>query len=281
MNSKQITQTLQRATTKMVRPFVRILLRNGISFGLFAEIVKRVYVEVATEEFIIPGKPQTTSRVSTLTGLTRKEVQRIKNLSAGDESNSASRYNRAARVISAWASEKAFQDPQGHPAELPFNGEEPSFSALVKNASGDITARTILDELIHVHAVRELQNGKLKLLTRAYIPDGDDAEKINILGTDVADLIATIDHNIRCPSGDTYFQRKVCYDNLPEEVMAELKEIIATKAQAALESMNEDMVRRDRDSTPEVKGSGRVRAGLGIYYFEERRQKDGEDKGDS
>ncbi|NOY63031.1 MAG: hypothetical protein GXP10_07765 [Gammaproteobacteria bacterium] len=280
MRSKQITQTLQRATTKMVRPLVRILLRNGISFGLFAEIVKRAYVEVATEEFAIPGKAQTTSRVSTLTGLTRKEVQRIKGQPEGGEDISTSRYNRAARVISHWTSDVAFQDRQGEPAELSFDGDGSSFSALVKNASGDITPRTILDELIHVRAVDELQNGKLKLLTRAYIPDGDDAEKINILGNDVADLIATIDHNIRCEPAAAFFQRKVCYDNLPEEAISELKQLIASKAQAALESMNDDMARRDRDNcgldnSADSSGTGRVRAGLGIYYFEERCEKGG------
>ena len=270
MSSQTLTKALEKAIRQMFRPLVRILLRNGVSFGHFAEIAKRVYVEVATDEFRIPGRAQTTSRVATLTGLTRKEVQRLNK--AGheeEEANGNSRYNRAARVISAWTSQPQYLDETGQPARLVFDGHNPSFTSLVKSASGDIPPRTILDELIHVGAVKKVEEERLQLLTRAYIPFGDDAEKIAILGSDVAALIQTIDHNLNCPRDEAYFQRKVCYDNLPVEAMEALRQTIARQAQAALEEMNEEMARCDRDANPEVEGSGQVRAGLGIYYFEE------------
>ncbi len=269
MAAMDLTKALQSALTRLLKPLVRILLRNGVSFGVFAEYAKRVYVDVASEEFVIPGKAQTTSRISTLTGLTRKDVQRIKELDEDDDQDLSARYNRAARVITAWTRESSYLDATGQPLALPFDKAQPSFSSLVKAASGDITPRTILDELLHVGAIRAQSDGLLHLKTRAYIPHGDNIEKVGILGSDVHDLIATIDHNLKAAPGTTYFQRKVCYDNLPEEVMDELRQIIETKAQAALESMNEDMVRCDRDSNPAKKGHGRVRAGLGIYYFQE------------
>jgi len=253
----------------LLKPLVRILLRNGISFGQFSDLAKRAYVEVARDEFTIPGKPQTTSRVSAITGLTRKDVQRLKKENLDNDAKVTAKYSRAARVISAWVSESAYLDQQGSPLFLPFEGAEPSFTALVKEASGDITARTILDELIHIEAVKRLEDGRLELLVRAYIPMADDVEKIGILGADVSDLISTIDHNLSIKKDGAYFQRKVCYDNLPQEVMDELRDTIAEKAQAALESMNEDMAKCDRDRHPEQEGSGRVRAGLGIYYFQD------------
>lgn len=269
MSSQAITKALENAISRMLRPLVRILLRNGISFGHFAEIAKQVYVEVANDEFQIPGKTQTTSRVATLTGLTRKEVQRLSKSGHEEETNGNGRYNRAARVISAWTSQPQYLDETGEPALLVFDGHNPSFTSLVKGASGDIPPRTILDELIHVGAVKKVEGERLQLLTRAYIPFGDDAEKIAILGSDVAALIQTIDHNLNCPREEAYFQRKVCYDNLPVEAMEALRQTIARQAQAALEEMNEEMARHDRDANPEVEGSGQVRAGLGIYYFEE------------
>ena len=275
-------QTLHRALSTLLSPLVKVLLRNGISFSEFAELAKRAYVEVATEEFEIPGKPQTVSRIATLTGLTRKDVQRIKNSTQSDESGvDTSKYNRAARVITAWISTSAFLDENAQPLPLPIDGNEVSFTDLVKEASGDITVRTILDELLHIGAVEKLEDGRIKLLTRAYIPKGDDAEKIDILGADVADLITTIDHNLSS-SDQAFFQRKVCYDNLPIETIEKLREIIAQKGQSALESMNEDLSASDRDSNPKIKGSGRVRAGLGIYYFERNldieSNKNGDDK---
>ncbi len=277
MSSGELTRVLNHAVMRLLKPLVRILLRNGISFGQFAELAKRAYVDVASDEFTIPGKPQTTSRVSTITGLTRKDVQRLKKEPLEHDAKASAKYSRAARVISAWISEPAYLDQQGQPKRLSLEGIEPSFTALVKDASGDITARTILDELMHIGAVKQLDDGGLELLVRAYVPMGDDAEKIAILGTDVSDLIGTIDHNLSSQPGETYFQRKVCYDNLPQEVMDELRASIVAKAQAALESMNEDMARHDRDRNSKQQGSGRVRAGLGIFYFQDENKDKGEE----
>lgn len=259
-----------------MKPLVRILLRNGVSFGQFAELGRRAYMEVARDEFQIPGKPQTTSRISAITGLTRKDVQRLAKQAPAVERAATAKFNRAARVISAWISEAEYLDDKHQPKVLSFEGDTASFSQLVKAASGDITPRTILDELLHIGAVQESPSGEFALLVRAYIPAGDDEEKLQILGTDVADLINTIDHNLQASVGQGYFQRKVCYDNLPLEVMEELRASIEQKAQAALEAMNEDMARCDRDRQPELKGQGRVRAGLGIFYFQGELKNDDE-----
>jgi hypothetical protein len=43
----------------------------------------------------------------------------------------------------------------------------------------------------------------------------------------------------------------------------------AEDAQALIERMDAWLSMRDRDVNPRVRGNGRVRAGLGIYYFEE------------
>lgn len=270
MASGLLSDVLNAAVLRLLKPLVRILLRNGVSFGQFAELGRRAYMEVARDEFQIPGKPQTISRISTVTGLTRKDVQRLNNTQPERGAAASAKFNRAARVISAWISEQGYQDDNQQPRLLYFDGTAVSFSALVKVASGDITARTILDELMHIGAVEALSDGLLQLKVRAYIPAGDNQEKVAILGTDVADLINTFDHNINAKSGQAYFQRKVCYDNLPLETMAKLRADIEKKAQAALEAMNNDMAAcdRDRDRDPKLQGSGRVRAGLGIYYFE-------------
>jgi hypothetical protein len=129
--------------------------------------------------------------------------------------------------------------------------------------------RAILDELLRVRAVELLEDGRIRLLARSYVPAAGAVEKLGILGTDVADLIATIDWNLRCPPSEAYFQRKVQYDNLPSEVMLELRNLTRERAQALIEQLDRWMAARDRDVTPTVRGTGRKRAMLGIYYFEE------------
>jgi len=92
-------RALQRAIEQLLRPLCRLLLRHSVSFGAFEDMAKRVYVDVALKDFGISGKKPTTSRIAVLSGLTRKEVQRLL-LESDDEGHEvADRYNRAARVL--------------------------------------------------------------------------------------------------------------------------------------------------------------------------------------
>ena len=85
MNDKHL-KPLFAAILRLLRPLVRILLRNGVSYSTFADYAKWVYVDVASKEFGIRGRKQSTSRVSVLTGLSRKEVMRVRQLPRPDDS---------------------------------------------------------------------------------------------------------------------------------------------------------------------------------------------------
>ena len=250
-----------------------------MSFNAFCDFAKQVYVEVGMREFGIPGRKQSVSRTSILTGLSRKEVQRT----LGEQTQSASsegqeRYNRAARVIAGWVRDSEFTDRAGDPLVLAPAGDGASFSVLVKRYSGDVPARAVLDELLRVGAVEQLADGHIRLLSRAYIPRTSDLDKLDILGADVADLITTIDHNLGQGAGDPRFQRKVMYDNLPEEAISRFRALSAEQAQALLEKLDAWLSQHDRDMNPALKGTGRVRAGIGIYYFEEKLGQPSQDK---
>jgi hypothetical protein len=194
---------------------------------------------------------------------------RVRKLSRPDDRASTEKYNRAARVIAAWRRDRNFLDAEGKPAPLPMAGPDVSFSELVKRFSGDVPVRATLDELIRVGAVERLEDGRISLLTRTYIPESSDADKLHILGTDVAHLISTIDHNLKSDPIGPLFQRKVAYDNLPDEVLPAFRKHSAKRAQTFLESLDRWLAQHDRDVTPTDKGTGRNQAGIGIYYFEE------------
>ena len=262
-------QTLSRVVLRILKPLVRILLRNGVSFGTFADLAKWVYIDVAREDFGIGERKQSTSRISILTGLSRKEVTRVGKLKRPSDQGSAERYNRAARVIASWLREPDFTDGEGQPAILPMSGGGATFSELVRRFSGDIPARAIRDELMRIGALEQLEDGRIRLRARAYIPKTSEGDKMHILGTDVSHLISTIDHNLRPDVPEPFFQRKVAYDNLPQEVLPHLRRLTGRKAQALLETLDRWLARHDRDTNPAVAGTDRKRAGIGIYYFEE------------
>ena len=73
MNEKH-QKALVAAVLKLLRPLARILLRNGVSFSTFSDAAKWIYVDVATKEFRIEGRKQSTSRVSVITGLSRRGI---------------------------------------------------------------------------------------------------------------------------------------------------------------------------------------------------------------
>lgn len=262
-------QALSAAGLRLLRPLVRILLRNGVSYKTFADLAKWVYVDVAMKEFGIEGRKQTISRVSVITGLSRKEVLRVRRLERPDDRTSVEQYNRAARVIAGWRRDKDFLDASGRPASLPMTGKGATFPELIRRFSGDVPVRAILDELIRIGAVKRMKNDRIRLLARAYIPEGSDVDKLHILGTDVDHLIATIDHNLQHGETMPFFQRKVFYDNLPDETLPKFRKLSANKAQRLLEHLDRWLATHDRDVNQSVKGTGRNRAGLGIYYIEE------------
>jgi hypothetical protein len=267
--AENIKLHLSGSIAQMLRPLVRIMLRFGVSFGEFAEMARWLFVDVADRDFGIEGRKQTVSRISVITGLNRKDVTRLKKINIHEDNDVSPGINRAGRVISGWVRDKAFHDKKGNPAPLPLEGKKKSFSSLVKQYSGDMPVRAVLDELLRIEAVSKDETNTVHLLTKAYIPKNVDAEKISILGADAADLISTIDHNLGDPEDQPFFQRKVMYDNIPAEVVAGFREISFTESQQLLEKLDVILADHDRDFNPGIRGSGRKRLGVGIYYFEE------------
>jgi hypothetical protein len=265
----QQDSSITRAITRLLTPLVRVLLRHGVSLGLFNDLAKRIYVRVAEDEFPLAGRKQTTARVAVLTGLPRKEVAQLRteSMPAADDVFDA-RHNRAARVISGWMHDADFKDASGEAATLPLEGES-GFEALVRRYSGDIPARTVLDELVRVGTVETCEDGSVRLLQRGYIPDADTEQKLHILGTDTRDLIATIDHNLNHGDQPPRFQRKVVYDNVPEEFVQAFSHLVTERGETLLAEFDQWLAQRDRDRTPGVGGTGRVRLGLAIHMIED------------
>ena len=157
-------QRLLDAIARVLKPLVRILLRNGVPSDALTELVRKVYVDVASTEFRLAGKRQTQSRISVLTGLNRKEVARLTRTIADEAPQPESRRNRAAHVLSAWLRDPDFCDRKGDPLDLPLTGAV-SFTELVKRHSGDMKPRAVADELIAADAL-ERADGKLRMTAR-------------------------------------------------------------------------------------------------------------------
>lgn len=266
---------LASALVRLLRPLVRLLLRHGLPFAAFDRIARRLYVDVALHEFGIPGKKPSIARASILTGLTRKQVQQLMAAPIAPPDGSEARYNRAARVLTAWLREADFRDARGRPRALEVDGAA-GFAELVRRHSGDMPVRAVLDELLRVGAVRQRPDGCVELVARAYVPQRSAADQLHILGHDVADLITTIDHNLqRGDAGQARFQRKVMYHAIPVDALPAFRTLSAAQAQALLEKLDRWLAAHDADPSADAHPA-RARVGLGIYQFEEERRSPGD-----
>jgi hypothetical protein len=278
-----VQNALFAAVMKLLRPLVRIFLRNGLPFGAFADLARWVYVDVARREFGIAGRKPSDSRVAIITGLSRKEVRRLRLLDPPTDAAAVKRYNRAARVIAGWRRDPEFAHTDGTARELTLEGAEASFGQLVRRYSGDVPPRAVLDELVQIEAVQIRADDRIRLQADAYLPKGDTEKMYSILGTDVAMLIAAIDHNTDDSSDRPWLQRKVAYDNIPAEALEMIRAYSARAGQHLLEQLDRMFAQYDRDANPKSTGTGRMQAGVGIYYFEgdapvENLEPDGDDR---
>ena len=260
-----VQQALSQALSAMLKPLTRVLLRNGVSYGVFAELARKIFVEVAFEDFTVAGRKQTISRVAALTGLTRKEVKRLTELDQAGDAGTHQRFNRAIRVISGWTGDKRFTDARHRPRVLPMDGPD-SFAELVKDYSGDMPHMAMLSVLQEAGTVQRT-NDNVKLIKRAYVPAGDPIEKISILGADSAELISTIDHNLTSTGDDLRYQRKVSYPSVSSKAATNFKQLSARKSQALLEEFNNWLAKHEDDAGDDQ--DQRKQVSLGIYYFED------------
>jgi len=265
MSETDATQSvLQLALYRVLKALAKVAMHYGMSVAAVTELLRRAYVDAAEETLGVDGKKIKSSSICALTGLYRKEVVRIQELPAVDAATVDDRYNRSARVISGWTRDEAYCTKAGRPAVLPFDGDH-SFSELVRQYSGDMTPKSMLAELTRLGSVEVTKSDSIKLKNTAFIPQESDLDTLQILGTDTADLISTIQHNMDKPTELRRFQRKVGYLHIPERHVEEFRVHAAKESQKLLEKLDAWLSKRDTEDMADGKPGSRI--GLGIFQF--------------
>ena len=178
-----------------MRPIARFLLQFGIGYRECSEVLKRAFVEVATEKYGIRGRPTNVSRVAVMTGLTRKEVKRIRESKATVSNSGITTRNSPAEVLNLWFTGPEYVSDNGTPRDLPFSGESASFASLVRNCAGDIPPGAMRTELKRVGAIVENSDGSLSVVKRHFVPAEVDDRLIEGLSFGIKTLASTVAHN--------------------------------------------------------------------------------------
>jgi len=263
-----IGEGLTHAAREVLRPIVRRLLAARIPFGQLEGRLRELFVEIAAEEFQLPDKPQTDSRVALLTGINRKEVRRIRGQGEISPEPSTFRRNQMASLISRWTSDRRFRDEAGKPRPLPYRAKRgPSFVELARTVKTDLPPRAIVDELVRIGAVK-LADDLVLLQAESYVPSLSSPDKLAMLADDPAELVETMLGNIFADGDELLLQRKVAYDNIGADALERMRAEVRREGERFLRRMNDVLARYDHDRNPKAPGGDRVSAGVGLYYFE-------------
>jgi hypothetical protein len=256
-------------------------MRNGFSAPETQELVRQVFVDAATVDESGSGKKNLSdSRIAIITGLTRKEVGRLragKGLASIDTSQS-----RIQRLIAGWNQDPAFTGPYGLPLALPFDEgakkDTPSFTELVEKHGGGLPAKAMLDELLRTGlAVQEGDSDLIRNTGRTYIPDQMDPAALEHFGKVIARLADTLDFNNQTKvTGESRFERAASTDiGLTRDQYRRFDKFLRDKCQELLETIDnwlaDEEGRIDPTDNNERLKQLRMHSGIGVYHFLDRR----------
>lgn len=268
---KQHRTAITGMAASVLRPLIKVLIRHSFSHADLTELVRKSYVEVAYDDFKKPGSKMTYSRAALLSGLSRKEVVRLKKLLDNDERAENGIERRAMRVVNGWLSDMQFMDINKKPRSLRLVGEKGSFTALVAQFAKGSSPKEVLAHLNKTGLTSQSGPHCVDLVSSGYIPQYDEMEKIRVLSVCVSDLFGTAVHNTTSSNSDIRFQRQLVYSGIEESLARQFHDISSEKAMALFQTLNEFLFNGREQSSSELRRSGK-RVGLGIYYFEGAKQ---------
>ena len=148
-------EMLLRSLKRLLRPLVRLLIRNGITYPVISEAVRDLYLDVALRDILTEDRARTDSRVSLLTGVHRKEIRRQREAPAQQEATPEV-VTLSSQIIARWLGAAPWAGTGGVPLPLPraAAADEPSFDGLVAAVTKDLRPRAVLDEWLSQDLVR-------------------------------------------------------------------------------------------------------------------------------
>ncbi len=262
---------LVKAVIMLCRPLIRLLIEKGMTFPQFRELMKTLYVEVATEHFSLDEKNPSDSRIFVLTGIHRKDIKRIREQ---DEPVITSSASLSAEIIARWNGMAEFLDDKNKPRALLKSGKSDvaGFEQLVSSVNKDVRSKVILEEWLRLDIVR-MKDDYVVLNKSAFVANKEFKEMAYYLGHNVHDHLASCVSNILAEE-EPMLERSVYYASLTEESVNKLNTIASKKGKELLQHVNKQAIKfYDADKN---KADAKYRMRLGVYWYQAQLDKDQE-----
>ncbi len=268
--SNKLKNAALSALRLALRPLVRVMIRNGVTFKEAAEVCKQTYVEVARQDYGVYGRPTNASRIAILTGISRHEVKRIRDAMT-DEHEALQRMSGATRVLGGWYTDPDFCDADDKPRALSLEATDKagSFAALCRRYAPDIPFTAMLKELQRVNVVASVKGGRLFPTARYYMPDSQDPDAVLRAGSVLADVGNSLAFNLaqKITADDaTRFEGRATNISIRASAAKDFRAYLEDEAQGFLERADQWLARHEK--SPDGKSRERtLRLGVGIYQI--------------
>lgn len=261
-----------RFLVRVLTPIVRILLRFGYGCEEINQAINKIAVDTALNHPEFFGRKKAfVSHASVVTGLSRKEVSKLRDAEEVSDVVGTRLMNRATRVLCGWHNDARYRDPDNTEAprlRLPFQASSGvSFYQLAREYGGDIPPRSALDMLIKSGAVRRLENNEIELINPYYLPEAGSDERIEHATLCASDVLSTLEHNLRTDHPPSRLFREWFQRYVPEQNVAQAQQIVREAAMQFGERIDEQLARLAHRSP--LANQRYTRVGMGIFYFEE------------
>ena len=269
---KALTQALQR----LLAPLAGLCLANGLSYQAAAELLKRAYVQAARAAQVDGSGRRDVSRVSTTTGLTRREVTRITREVAAPM---VLRPSPATQVFTRWMGSRRLHDKRGRPRPLKRQGPAPSFESLARAVTRDVHPRSLLEELCRLGLARlDAKTDSVVLVRDAFVPSYDRSRMFGFLGNNVGDHLAAAVSNVLGKDGP-HLEQAIFADELSQASLAKVRKLVVAQWKVLLTELVPE-IQALIESDRKARRAANQRLRVGLYSYHEpmaRPEKDGKE----
>ena len=258
-------QALHEALAGLMASVARLGVARGLPYAAVEAMLRLAFVQAAARAH--PGLPEhrKVSRISTTTGLNRREVTRLVNQ---QERGAAPRSRSvASEVFTHWRTQAPFCAANGQPLPLPRQGPAPSFETLAQAVTRDVHPRSLLDELVRLGLASWNEAADTVTVAReAFVPQGDSVRMLGFLGDNVGDhLSAAIDNVLS--DNRMHFEQAVFAQGLSAASIDSVRPAVRAQWQLLLQSLVPALEARvEADATTVPAPQGRLRVGLYTYH---------------
>ena len=245
---------LQSCARFLLRPIAAFAVRHGLKMQPLIECLKIELIAAAQRQLSDKALKINTSRMSAVTGLQRKDIERLLRAAPPPQSTA---HDLITKVVGLWRTDARFCSAPDMPRTLTFGPPESEFSQLISQVSRDLTPGTVLFELRRIEAV-QCEGNAISLKVRSYVPRDDIDRSFEILSLDADDLAYAVEDNVFEQRSPANLHARTFYDRIREDAVPAIRAWLLKEGHVFHTRVREFLSAFDQDVTPDPTYHGKL-----------------------